>query len=211
MDILQLINTLIEYKNNEILDTDMYIRLKRKCIDKINESNDLKDILIEDIYLILNENFIKENKVPQEAYFLVALDIIKDKEEEYKKELIKLKNIIRDIFYNDNQFSISYKKLIEIYKIIINDKSNYSIIKCKLNRLTLLSIENDFNPYSIKKILINIDGCNKRELFDYYNNFENYYFLPNSAMEIFDFSNLNKLEFNMKVNNKDNISNYDYL
>lgn len=211
MDILQLINTLIEYKNNEILDTDMYIRLKRKCIDKINESNDLKDILIEDIYLILNENFIKENKVPQEAYFLVALDIIKDKEEEYKQELIKLKNIIRDIFYNDNQFSISYKKLIEIYKIIINDKSNYSIIKCKLNRLTLLSIENDFNPYSIKKILINIDGCNKRELFDYYNNFENYYFLPNSAMEIFDFSTLNKLEFNIKVNNKDNISNYDYL
>ncbi len=83
MDILQLINTLIEYKNNEILDTDMYIRLKRKCIDKINESNDLKDILIEDIYLILNENFIKENKVPQEAYFFFFLDIIKDKEEGY--------------------------------------------------------------------------------------------------------------------------------
>lgn len=211
MDNLQLINDLIKYKNNELVDTDTYIRLKRKCIDKINESDNLKDILIEDIYLTLNENFIKNNKVPQELYFLVALDIIKNEEEEYKEELIKLKDIVRDIFYNDDVFNISYKKLIEIYKIIINDKANYSIIKCKLNRLTLLFLENNVDKYCMKKILININGCNKKEIFNYYNNFQNYYFLPDSIIDIFDFKTLNKLEFNVESNDNDNISCYDYL
>ncbi|MFW2491543.1 hypothetical protein ACN077_23735 [Clostridium chromiireducens] len=184
----QLNNKRKSISNNEL----SYKDLKKLSIEKLNKNERVEGKWIELANKVIDD---EKSIMPLEAYLMLAKEVNNDASLYNIVNVDGLNNYVINTVFNEVAFNLSGATLIKLIKEIPENNSvsyKKKIItswKCsKFKKIKLREIEDEIVTLGIK-----INNINKIEIAKYEKEYDNYYFIPNEAIEIYDFYKDNDL------------------
>ncbi|MDO4535251.1 MAG: hypothetical protein Q4B63_05525 [Clostridium perfringens] len=225
MEIIRLLQNIDENLEHKDIFSEDYINLKDRSIKKLKigeplVSFDQRGRYEEDNKWFVMANSLIENKVclPLEAYLLIAIELRYEYLSDIKRKFTVKKRIytyIEDFIFNDIQYNIDGNTLNHIINSLEKEyihENKLKMIKLKFENLSKVYIDKDNCEFTGGIIGFLFEKASKMELTTYYNNLDNYYFIPRDNAVILDLKSLKVL----RSINKDKLLDfkgtaYDYL
>lgn len=225
MEIIKLLQNIDENLECKDIFSNDYINLKERSIKKLKigeplVSFDQRGRYEEDNKWFVMANSLIENKVclPLEAYLLIAIELRYEYLSDIKRKFTVKKRIytyIEDFIFNDIHYNIDGHILNDIINSLEKEyihENKLKMIKLKFENLSKIYIDKEKSLFKSGVIGFFFEKASKMELTTYYDNLDNYYFIPRDNAVVLDVKNLKVL----RVIEKDKLPDfkgtaYDYL
>ena len=206
MEIIKLLQNIDENLEHKDIFSKDYINLKERSIKKLKigeplVSFDQRGRYEEDNKWFVMANSLIENKVclPLEAYLLIAIELRYEYLSDIKRKFTVKKRIytyIENFIFNDIHYNIDGNTLNDIINSLEKEyihENKLKMIKLKFENLSKVYIDKDTTKFTTGVIGFLFEKASKIEVATYYDNLDNYYFIPRDNAVVLDLKDLKVL------------------